>query len=75
MGKTDGVICSTVNSTSGGICERMAPMRFQVSCSARFMSVPGVKSMDSSEPPRMVLERTRSTPTTVLTACSSGTVT
>ena len=35
----------------------------------------GLKSMDSSEAPRMVLERTWATPRTVLTACSSGRVT
>jgi hypothetical protein len=41
MGKTDGVICSTVNSTLGGSSERLAPMRFQMRVSARRMSVPG----------------------------------
>ena len=30
IGKTDGVICSTVSSVSGGSSERLAPMRFQV---------------------------------------------
>ena len=39
------------------------------------MSVPGLKSMDSSLPPRMVLERTWATPMTPLTASSSGRVT
>ena len=50
-------------------------MRFQVSVSACCMSVPGEKSMEISLAPRMVLERTRLTPITVLTACSSGCVT
>ena len=59
MGKTDGVICSTVRSTLGGNSDRLAPMRFQMSVSARRMSVPGAKSMEISLPPRMVLERTR----------------
>ena len=48
----------------GGSWERMALMRFQVSCSARRMSVPGLKSMEISLPPRMVLERTWATPMT-----------
>jgi hypothetical protein len=75
MGKTDGVICSTVNSTSAGMSDRAAPMRFQAICSARRTSVPGARSMDTSHPPRMVLERTRATPMTELTASSSGRVT
>jgi len=75
MGNTDGVICSTVRSTLGGSCERIAPIRFQVSVSARRMSVPGLKSTDNSLPPRMVLDRTWATPMTSLTACSSGCVT
>ncbi len=53
----------------------MEPMRFQVSVSARFMSLPGLKSTESSLPPRIVLERTWATPMTLLTACSSGCVT
>ena len=57
MGKTDGVICSTVSLVSGGISERISPMRLQVSSLAWRMLVPGAKSMLSSEPPRIVLDR------------------
>ena len=53
----------------------MEPMWFQTSCSARCMSVPGVQVMDSSVPPRIVLERTSETPITEETASSSGRVT
>ena len=49
-------------------------MRFQVNCSARSISVPGMKSIDNSAEPRMVFERTWATPGTVLTASSSGRV-
>ncbi len=75
IGNTDGVICSTARSTSGGSFERTVPRRFQVNCSACTMLVPGLKSSDNSLAPRMVLERTWATPMTVLTASSSGTVT
>ena len=50
-------------------------MRARTSLSAWIMSVPGAKSIDSSAAPRTDLERTRMTPSTMLTASSIGRVT
>ena len=44
-------------------------------CSARHMSVPATNSSETSALPRMVRERTRRTPSTVTSDCSSGRVT
>ena len=53
---------------------RASATRDSTSCSARHMSVPGANCSDSSTAPRMVRERRRSTPSTVVSALSSGRV-
>ncbi len=75
IGKTEGVCRSVIVLVPGGSCAPTSAMRARTSLSAWIMSVPGAKSMDSSAAPRTDLERTRTTPSTMLTASSIGRVT
>ena len=59
----------------GGSDDRSSATRDSTICSARHMSVSGANWSEISVAPRMVFERMRWTPRTVVSACSSGRVT
>ena len=75
IGKTEGVCRSVIVVVPTGSCAPTSAIRARTSFSAWIMSVPGAKSIDSSEAPRTDFDRTRITPRTMLTASSIGRVT
>ena len=74
-GKISGVIRSICSSVPAGRSPAMSATRFCTACSATTMSVAGSNCAEISAPPRMLFDRTRPMPGTVMIACSIGRVT
>ena len=75
IGNSDGVMRSTTSSVPAGSSALTSSVFACMSWSEYGMSASGAKMTETSQAPRIVLERTRRAPSTVRAASSRGRVT